>query len=285
MCYPVRMGNFSADSTFVWRGTRVGLVRMTDGCIRTAIPLHRHGDGTFELHVILAGQGAVRTRGGEKSVRAGDFFITPGGLEHEQTSRADDPVRELCVYAVQTPPAGEKLLQDGMLWMGSAGEEMLFCARQAARELRTARTDGGEILSCYFRLMLLYAERSRGKGADCGAQVGGGSIFLRIDDAFLYDHASVTLPELANRVGLSERQLQRVLRERYGKTFLQKRTEARMRAANLLLAEGKTISEIAEKTGYSCPEHFCTEYKKYMGMTAREYRKRLLGTDLAHFER
>ena len=191
---------------------------MTDGCIRTAIPLHRHGEGTFELHVILAGQGAVRTRGGEKSVRAGDFFITPGGLEHEQTSLADDPVRELCVYAVQTPPADEKLLQDGMLWMGSAGEEMLFCARQAARELCTARTDGGEILSCYFRLMLLYAERSRGKGADCGAQVGDGSIFLRIDDAFLYDHASITLPELADRVGLSERQLQRVLRERYGNT-------------------------------------------------------------------
>ena len=46
-----------------------------------------------------------------------------------------------------------------------------------------------------------------------------------------------------------------------------------------------TDEEIAEKTGYSCPEHFCTEYKKYMGMTAREYRKRLLGTDLAHFER
>lgn len=271
------MENFSADNTFVWRGTRVCLVRMTDGCIRTVIPMHRHGDGTFELHVILAGQGSVRTRDGERAVRAGDFFITPGGLEHEQTSLPDDPVRELCVYAVQTPPSDEKLLRDGMLWIGSAGEELLFCARQAARELRTARTDGGDILSCYFRLMLLYAERSRGKGAQRGAQTGDGSVFLRIDDAFLYDHASITLPELADRAGLSERQLQRVLRERYGMTFLQKRTQARMRAANLLLAEGKTISEIAEETGYSCPEHFCTEYKKYMGMTAREYRKRLRG--------
>ena len=89
MCYPVRMGNFSADSTFVWRGTRVGLVRMTDGCIRTAIPLHRHGEGTFELHVILAGQGAVRLAEVQRlgftkcliPARHSGKLIVPGGLQ------------------------------------------------------------------------------------------------------------------------------------------------------------------------------------------------------------
>lgn len=116
--------------------------------------------------------------------------------------------------------------------------------------------------------------RTKGAARSDHAPAADGSIYLKIEEAFLYQFRTLTLAGLARGVGLSERQLQRLLRERYDQTFTQKRTEARMRAANLLLAEGRLpITRIAGEVGYSGPEHFCAEYKKYMGMTAREYRR------------
>ena len=67
-----------------------------------------------------------------------------------------------------------------------------------------------------------------------------------------------------------------MLYNRYGKNFLQKRTEARMAAAVTFLKEDTlSIAEIATRLGYSYPNHFHTAFKNYYNMTVSEYRKRM----------
>ena len=118
-------------------------------------------------------------------------------------------------------------------------------------------------------------EQMRSDRSETGARGGTGDMFLKIEEAFLYRYRTVTLGALAREVGLSERQLQRVLAAHYGATFSEKKTEARMCAAALLLETSDLpIARIAEETGYSSAEHFCVEYKKYNGITAGAYRKR-----------
>ncbi len=101
--------------------------------------------------------------------------------------------------------------------------------------------------------------------------------YILIEDSFLLEYNTITLEELANRLGLSTRQTRRILFDQYGQNFLQKRTEARMCAAVTLLKENKySLSEIASKLGYSCPNHFHTAFKKYYHMTATEYKRTVL---------
>lgn len=275
------------EGAFDWNGLHIDTVRISDEYIRADIPMHRHAADSFELHVILSGRGKVKSAAGECAVQAGDFFITLGEAEHEQGSDARDPVRELCVYAAfgagKRPYGTARAFLAQPFFMGRADEDMLLAARQTAKELSLRREGFEDALRSYFRLMLISAARSRAAGGEeKRALSAGGALFLRIEEAFLYEYRSVTLSSLAESVGLSARQLQRVLRERYGQTFIQKRTEARMRAAQLLLEGDLPVSRIAEETGYACVEHFCAEYKKYSGMTAGAYRRRCKTFRRAH---
>ena len=104
------------------------------------------------------------------------------------------------------------------------------------------------------------------------------SKYLIVEESFLYDCRELTLEELARRLGLGTRQTERFLKTYYGRTFLQKKTEAKMSMAKLYLADpGTSISETAERLGYSSVQHFCYAFRRYYGKTAGGFRKELLG--------
>lgn len=95
-----------------------------------------------------------------------------------------------------------------------------------------------------------------------------------IEEYFLYEYQDLSLPDLSDRLKLSPRQTQRLLMEYYGKTFQQKKAEARMSAAAILLSDPqKKIAEIAEALGYSSAEHFSSAFRRYHHVSPREYRK------------
>ena len=97
-----------------------------------------------------------------------------------------------------------------------------------------------------------------------------------IEEYFLYEYRNLSLEELAKRLGRSPRQTQRLLLEYYGKSYQQKKAEAKMSAAALLLADkSKNMASISEELGYSSPEHFSAAFRGYYGTTPREYRKGL----------
>ena len=98
---------------------------------------------------------------------------------------------------------------------------------------------------------------------------------LAIEEAFLNNYKSITLSDLAAVSHISTRQLQRMIQKQYGTTFQKKRTQARISAACILLKTTScSLSEIAEQTGYSSPEHFSYAFRQQMGCTPGTYRKR-----------
>ena len=100
--------------------------------------------------------------------------------------------------------------------------------------------------------------------------------YLKIEEAFLYEYATLSLTALAKRLNRSERQTQRLLMEHYGMNFQSKKTEAKMSAAALMLQSSKaTVTEISDELGYSSVEHFSTAFKKYYGVSATAYREKL----------
>ena len=98
--------------------------------------------------------------------------------------------------------------------------------------------------------------------------------YLIIEECFLYEYNTLTLIELSDRLGLSPRQTERLLKKHYGQTFLTKKTEAKMSAAILLLRDKtKNITDIADELGYSSIEHFSGAFKRFYHISPREYRK------------
>jgi AraC-like DNA-binding protein len=98
--------------------------------------------------------------------------------------------------------------------------------------------------------------------------------YLIVEESFLYDYEAITLEILSKRLGLGIRQTERFLKDYYGKTFLQKKTEAKMSMAKIYLADPNiSISEIAARLNYSSLEHFSYAFKQYYGTSASEFRK------------
>ena len=162
-----------------------------------------------------------------------------------------------------------------------AGQEPALVMEEIFRELRKKRFGYELMLNALIEQFLItitrfYENRTVKRRKGTGA-VPADMTYLTIEEAFLYDYKDLTLPELARRVNLGIRQTQRLLNKHYNLTFSQKKDEARMSAALLLLkGTNKSVGEISEELGFSSPEHFTNSFKKYFGKTPGAYRKKFL---------
>lgn len=269
------------NESFVWEGLTIRPVRVSDEYISAAIPMHRHSSDSFELHVVFSGEGRVRTEQAEYALSAGNVYLTAGSAEHEQSALPQAPVRELCLYATAERLRGESAAAKRFLSrpfsFGKADAEFLALAETIAEEL-TRRLPGyrSAAAGAIMRLLSLFVRMEEAGAAPSEREEppSPSELYLRIEEAFLYGYREITLQSLSRRIGLSPRQTQRVLKERYGATFSQKKTQARMSAANVLLQRGMSVTQVSEEVGYSCVEHFSAEYRKYFSFTASEYKKR-----------
>lgn len=71
--------------------------------------------------------------------------------------------------------------------------------------------------------------------------------------------------QLADTLGVSERQLTRILQELYGKNYHELVLASRMRIAQAFLERGEAIEKVMPKSGYVSRRTFERAYKKYFG--------------------
>ena len=83
--------------------------------------------------------------------------------------------------------------------------------------------------------------------------------------------------EIAQRMGMTQTYFSRMFKNKTGKNFVSLLTEFRMNHAKELIAKEHdiTISELAEKCGYTSKTYFCALFRKTVGLTVNEYRRRL----------
>ena len=92
---------------------------------------------------------------------------------------------------------------------------------------------------------------------------------------YMEEHfASVTLKELSDFFGYSERQLQRIIKKATGKTFMENIQLHRIKQAeNLLQKSDLSVEQIALEVGYSSTNNFRRIFQKITGCMPNEYRK------------
>lgn len=95
-----------------------------------------------------------------------------------------------------------------------------------------------------------------------------------LDSVFRSYHDRLTRGDVANMLGVSVRQLDRITEKLYGSSFKQKYTSSRMELATTLLEQAPELSvdEISRKLNFSSENYFAKCFKEFYGMTPKEYR-------------
>ncbi len=260
------------------------------------IPNHSHSNNSYEIHYIPSGYGHVEIDHVLYDIVPNTLYITGPHVEHAQIPSREDPMCEYCIYLKlgkqRRPKQAKSLdLSDGIsspllklfagtpFWFGQDSQNIHSLMKQIFYELR--HQDTGYVIQVESLLtqLIIHIVRNYETGQKAPQHFAPSNLedskFIILEEYFLYEYRDLSLDTLAKRLGLGIRQTERLLKEHYGKTFLQKKTEAKMAAAALLLSDQKrSISSIALELGYSSSEHFSAAFRRYYQMTAREYRKR-----------
>lgn len=274
------------------------------------IPKHSHGSGTYEIHYIPAGYGTLRTNQATYAITPKTLYVTGAHVEHAQFFNKTDPMWEYCIYIKKLSSAkgrkfdiGHKNAPDGKryeddtdkdgkrknghdgtmsdfcntpFWFGADRENLLPLMEQIFEELTLHPTGYKTMVSSLLTQLLIKCARNYGhdgRQALPDETAPSGQTTVILEDYFLYEYQNLSLEELSRRLSLSPRQTERLLKAQYGKTFQEKKIEARMSAATVMLSNPMSITAIAEQLGYSSLEHFSTAFKKYYGTSPSHYRK------------
>ncbi len=285
------------DLQFSIADTRFNALNFVYEEFRRSIPRHVHGSGSYEIHYISQGYGQALIQGHSYEVTPNTLFVTGPHIEHAQTPSPNRPMCEYCIYLKEEKKRqnhpyreGEDALLEAWertpFWFGQdtqrAGSLILELFGEL-KEMKTGWQFQAEALLRQLPVKLVrnyeYDKKNQEQAAAPISQSDKTAVL--IEEYFLYQYDSLSLEELACLLHLGTRQTERLLQRQYGKSFLQKKTEARMSAASILLSDpGRSVTSVSEALGYSSVEHFSTAFRKYYQMSPRQYRKEMTGHGL-----
>lgn len=279
------MENYRFNHNFMMGGLQVSPVHVRIEQHPPVIAAHRHAHTSYEIHYTQHGQGSVTVDGVTHSVQPGTLYITGRGVEHAQRCDPQDPIIEYCLYlncrmAAQGGNSALSLFVETPFWMGEDRGRVFPLLEQLIAEYRQPQPDSTELLEALLRQIIVRLARlyrQRDEAAPAARSAAGttraGTVFI-LEEAFLYHYRTLTLPDLASLMNLSMRQTQRLLQSNFGMSFSQMLADARMAAATqFLTGTDMTVTEIAERTGFSSIEHFSAAFHRLMGCSPRQYRK------------
>lgn len=252
------------------------------------IPSHSHGNGCYEIHYIPSGCGKLIADGQYYDITPNILYVTGPHVEHAQTPIQSDPMQEYCVYLkIRSTSQNQKkspvinAFTSMPFWIGEDTQGIHLLMKQLFHELEYCYTGYQNQVGLLLSQLLIYIVRNYEQRSISRTSFTRNNVTesksIIIEEYFLYEYQSLSLDALANKLKLSTRQTQRLLMEYYGKSFQQKKAEARMSVAAILLSDKtRTITSIAEDLGYSSIEHFSSAFRNFYQISPREYRKQLL---------
>ncbi|MDL2300967.1 AraC family transcriptional regulator [Lachnospiraceae bacterium OttesenSCG-928-D06] len=274
------------DITFSIDSRKFYVNKIAYGCAYQIVQSHSHGNGCYEIHFIPSGQGRAIIDDILYNLSPGTLYVTGPHVEHSQISDKDNPIWEYCIYIYVPNAAYNKdasnisdIFLRNKFWFGSDTQDIITTLDQLFSEFERKQLGYQQQIELLLGQLVIKLVRNYEKNKTSGKKYLPSNLQERssqlIEDHFLFEYQNSKLEDLAAQLGLSRRQTQRFLKEHYGKTYIQKRIDARMSMASTLLIETDlSISEISIKLGFATAEYFSSTFKNYFGINAKDYRKK-----------
>lgn len=243
--------------------------------------------GCLNLYLGYKGSKQMQAQGRTFTLTAGEFFLTPPGVEH---TTGPMPVSRCAHYWLRVDVAGtapflgsadheplrRRLRQLGVVH-GRYGEALLAGVRGlfdvcAAPRSRTAAALRGVELRCQLALVLLRLldQVDAAPGPD-----DGDPRFQQVV-AHIERHLGedLSLQDLAAVAGCSVSAVQALFKRQAGLSPGEFVTRRRMHAAEqMLLASDLPLKAIAERLGFADERHFSTAFRRYHGQPPGRFRR------------
>jgi AraC-like DNA-binding protein/mannose-6-phosphate isomerase-like protein (cupin superfamily) len=286
------------DLRFRWGdyGIRVLRCHLTVFQPGYVIPSHKHSE--FEFHFIPKGKGKVILGDRPFDLQEGSFYLTGPDVIHQQESDVDDPMHELCLHCEMVPLAPAAGSDEDY---GESLEK-----REAEQCLETLRTlplepswDTCNAMGAFLDAYRIWEEQPPGfyslmkqaivqillRTARVYAASGPGAAIperdmsdhrFQLASQYILDNEGLplSLEEVAERVNVSPRQLQRIFRSEGQTTFRDYVEDVRLSAicADLLRTD-RAVEQIALDHGFLTPNYLFPVFKHKFGMTPAAYRR------------
>ncbi len=245
------------------------ILNISSGVFSSDISGHTHSSESYEIHYCFGGKGRLVTDSNEYELNKNSLYITGPGIWHRQVIDKDNPLDEICLYIQRTSKGTDILsstFNDTHFWSGAATTTLqnLFFEldKLSAQKSLYAKEKQAHLSELIItELAFIYSTELVDEEKDTPDD----RKFIIIENAFIFDYMSITLPELSKRLGLSRRQTQRILQQYYGVTFREKQITARLEWALMYLQNGKSVSATAYEVGYADISSFSRAFKKHYG--------------------
>lgn len=268
------------------------VLNIHSGTFKNIIPKHSHSNKSFEIHYITSGHGALVLDDHSYNLKPNDLFTTGPHIRHQQIPHPENPMSEYCLLfeitskpdinnTPFTPDSICNLFLETSFWLGQDQQNIKPLFDRIYYELTNQYLGYYLTVQSLFQLLIVSLVRNYETNFLPPQPIPSKNLddnrLVIIEHSFLCDYRYITAPLLAERLGLSPRQMRRILQHYYQMSFNQKKLEARMSAAiSLLESSSKDIEKIGFETGFSSLEHFSSAFKKYCGLPPSEYRKKYL---------
>ena len=257
------------------------------------IKMHSHSIASYEIHYIESGQGVLRLRRDEYTLKKGTFYLTGPGIAHEQITISEEPMREIVMYYTvplvcgggenrkshkKREPWLEQLLSQRFR-IGEGPREVWEPFKRIISEIQEKPPGyrtlvpflAGELFISLGRLYQTGTMETGDTYVPCSDEVK----YLQIERIFLDDPVHITIQKLAKELGLSVRQVQRLMKSHYGMTFRQMQMENKLELVCRMLEEKEnSLEEIAERAGFSSADYLGYCFKQKYGIPPGKYRRK-----------
>lgn len=280
------------DISVLWGHYEISVLRfhLTSFPPGRIIDFHNHAE--FEFHFIPRGKGKVILGEQMYPLSQGMLYLTGPGVMHYQEADAEEAMDELCLHVSIV----EKLREDVDPWeVAEAGE----CVEKLRNLPPVPAHDYYRAMKCFLEAyeacdgkltgyytsikhlvisILMKVIRAYDSGGMGTAAPARDMLTYRYQYAIQYmeaNHsATVTLENVAEKLNISSRQLQRIFKQIHpDKTFSRILEEIRLRAVcNRLETSSTPIEQIAQSEGFTNATYLHSVFRKRLGVTPAAYR-------------
>ncbi len=244
--------------------------------------LHKHLDA-LEILYIDSGEGRYIVGKREYAVSAGDVVICNAGVIHGEAPFQKHEIQTYCCALAQIKVDGlpdNNLIDPGykpVLNMGSAADHIGNLMR-TMHNLFTANIYSKDVCHHLAQAIYLLVEEQlrQKKDSNREAENQKKEFLVRQITDYIDKHYTepLTLKELSDRFYISPSSISHIYKQETGVSPMQYVIHRRIGEAQTLLMDTHTpIHIIEERLGFSNSCHFSAMFKKYVGISPREFRR------------
>lgn len=255
---------------------------------------HKHSE-EYEFHFVPRGNGMVILEDMPYRLSDGMMYLTAPGVMHYQEADAKEAMDELCLR-IQIVRIDEGERPKG--WGAeSEWEEAETCVRQLGLIPLRPSLDRFKAMECFLAayrawyesqpglltvirqsIIQILLRTARAYFPEPQPQLPSRDVNryrCRLAEQFIKDNYQepLTLEAVAERIHISPRQLQRILKSQTGSTFSDYVESIRLdHVCRELGQSDKTIEQLAVRNGFSSANYLHRVFKRRLGMTPMQYR-------------